>query len=439
MADSPLKVVYLTAGAGGMYCGSCMQDNTLVRALVEQGVDAQLIPTYTPIRTDEENISDEDHIFFGGINVFMQQKVPLFRFLPSFIHRFFDQRWLIRKLTKNSIDPSAKTLGTLTVSMLRGTGGRQRKEVRRLCNWLSELQPDVVMFSNILIAGCLPALKKQLDVPVLVNLQGDDIFLESLDEPYKSRALEQIRRLAQQADGFLIHSRYYAEFMQGYFGIPAEKFHLSKLGIDLRGFPPCEETNQDRENRPPTIGYLARLAPEKGLHILVDAFIQLRQRSGMEQAKLRIAGWLGDRNREYADEQFAKLHDAGLGDAFEHVGEVSRDEKIAFLKTIDVLSVPTTYREPKGIYVLEALAAGVPVVQPEHGAFPELLSDLAGGLLFQPNDVAELTVALDQLLADRRNLREMGRIGCERVREEYNTDSLATAALAAVARVRSRP
>ena len=415
MADSPLKVVYLTAGAGGMYCGSCMQDNTLVRALVEQGVDAQLIPTYTPIRTDEENVSDDDHIFFGGINVFMQQKVPLYRFLPSFIHRFFDQRWLIRKLTKKSIDPSAKTLGALTISMLRGTGGRQRKEVRRLCNWLSDLQPDVVMFSNILIAGCLPALKKQLDVPVLVTLQGDDIFLESLDEPYKSRALEEIRRLAKQVDGFLIHSRYYADFMQGYFGIPAEKFHLSKLGIDLRGFPPCEETNQDRKNRPPTIGYLARLAPEKGLHLLVDAFIQLRQRPDMEQAKLRIAGWLGDRNREYADEQFAKLHDAGLGNAFEHVGEVSRDEKIAFLKTIDVLSVPTTYREPKGIYVVEALAAGVPVVQPEHGAFPELLNEMGGGRLVNPDDSHHLAEVLEELLADRDKLAEMGRSACSRV------------------------
>src|SRR5262249_9553575 len=135
------------------------------------------------------------------------------------------------------------------------------------------------------------------------------------------------------------------------------------------------------QSRPPTVGYLARLAPEKGLHILADAFIRLRQMPGMQSARLKIAGWLGEQNRPYADSAFRRLREAGFGDVFEYLAEINRRGKLDFLGSIDVLAVPTTYQEPKGLFVLEALAAGVPVIQPDHGAFPEVLAETEGGLL----------------------------------------------------------
>src|SRR5437762_1513939 len=81
-----MKIVYITAGAAGMYCGSCMHDNTLVAALHQLGHDAILLPTYTPLRTDEEDISQQ-RVFFGGINVYLQQKSGLFRHTPWFLDR----------------------------------------------------------------------------------------------------------------------------------------------------------------------------------------------------------------------------------------------------------------------------------------------------------------------------------------------------------------
>ncbi len=430
MSNSPLKVVYLTAGAGGMYCGSCMHDNTLARAMIAAGVDMLLVPLYTPIRTDEQDVS-VGRVFFGGINVYLQQKFSLFRYLPRLFDRFFDQKWLLRWATSKQVDAGAEQLGELAVSMLRGEQGHQRKEVRRLCKWLRDsIKPNLINLSNMLIAGCVPALKKQLGVPVLVTLQGDDVFLDELPEPHKSQAFDEIRRLADDVDGFITHSRYYADFMAGYLGVPRDKFHITPLAIDTTDFAPFAACDRTHDNhRAPAVGYLARLAPEKGLHVLVDAFLDLRARPGTEHVQLRVAGWLGQKNRPYADEQFAKLKAAGLSDAFHYAGEVDRAGKIDFLRNIDVLSVPTVYHDPKGLFVLEALAAGVPVVQPEHGAFPELLSACGGGRLVRPEDPKHLAETLHTLLTDHPTRDQLARIGCQAVHQRYDSKAMAAAML----------
>jgi glycosyltransferase involved in cell wall biosynthesis len=433
----PLKIAYLTSGAAGMFCGSCMHDNTLARGLLKLGCDVQLVPLYTPIRTDEESVAINE-VFLGGINVFLQQKSALFRALPSWLNRLFDQRWLLRWATSRGMQTSARQLGELTVSMLQGETGFQRKEVERLANWLTgEQRPDVVVFSNVLTAGCVPAIKRRLNLPIVVTLQGDDIFLSDLPQPYQSRAFAEIRRLLPLIDGFLTHSEYYADFMADYLGAPRERFHVVPLGIDTADFQDSL-TLDGRRNQPsvPTVGYLARLAPEKGLHLLVDALLHLHRTPGGSDVHLRIAGWLGDQHREYAESQFRKLREAGLGDKFVYIGEVDRREKLAFLQSIDVLSVPTTYREPKGLFVLEALAGGVPVVQPAHGAFPELLARTGGGVLVPPGDSLALAAELHRLLADRPESRRLGRAGQAVVHAEYSALHMAERTRAALLRCR---
>ena len=421
-----VKINYLTAGAGGMYCGSCLHDNTLARALHRMGVDVQLIPTYTPIRTDEEDATI-DRVFFGGLNVFLQQKIFLFRYLPGVLDRWLDRPGLIRWITSRAMETSPQQLGALAVSMLQGSQGRQRKEVRRLCDWMQgQEKPDLLNFSNILIAGCVPSLKQALGVPVVVTLQGDDIFLENLVEPYRGRAQELIRGLVEHIDGFLVHSDYYAGVMSEYLGISRDRFHQVPLGVDTEDFQQAVTTAPERDPAdPPTVGYLARIAEEKGLHVLVDAFLELRQRPGLENARLRIAGWLGPGQRAYAETQFAKLRAAVASDAFEYVGEIDRREKIAFLRSLDLLSVPTTYREPKGLFVLESLAAGVPVVVPEHGAFPELLGQLGGGRLVTPERPGELAGVIAELLGNRPLLRQLAEQGRQRVWDDFNAGAMA--------------
>jgi glycosyltransferase involved in cell wall biosynthesis len=419
-----MKAVYLTAGAAGMFCGSCMHDNALVAALQRIGVDAMLVPLYTPIRTDEGNVSI-DRVFFSGVSVFLQQRVPLFRHLPAFVDRFLESPALLRWATSGSATMNYKDLGALAVSMLRGRHGYQRREVEKLAAWLAEETPDVVCLSNVLIAGSVPAIRERLPKAVIVaTLQGDDVFLDELPEPYQSQCVEEIRRLVGHIDGFVVHSEFYGRKMGERFAIPSEKLHVIPLGIETREFA-AVEPNRNMTARPRKIGYLARLAPEKGLHLLVDAFIRLKRLPGTEDVELHVAGWLGDHRKEYADEQWKKLDAAGLVGQWKHHGELDRTAKLDFLRSLSLFSVPATFEEPKGLYALEAMALGLPVVLPDHGAFPEMLSGVEAGRTFRANDADSLANALHDALADDVRLRRWSEDGRNAVLLRRNETAMA--------------
>ncbi len=410
-----------------MYCGSCMHDNTLARALIQLGVDVQLVPMYTPILTDEADVT-VDQVFFGGINIYLQQRLGLFRYLPRAVDRFLDWPRLLRWVGSRGVDTDASQLGDLAVSILQGSTGFQRKEVARLCQWLSrQPRPHLVNLTNVLIAGCVPELRSALQVPITVTLQGDDIFLEALSARHRSQALQRIRVLSEHIDAFLVHSQYYADFMAEYFSLPRNKFRQVPLGIDVVGYTPRPEGGNARieSTKALQIGYLARLAPEKGLHVLVDAFLLLRQMPGTPAIRLLIAGWLGKNQQQYVETQFAKLRTAGLEDSYEYWGIVDRQKKLQLLSQVDLFSVPTVYQEPKGLYVLEAMAAGVPVVQPRHGAFPELLAATGGGQLVAPNDPRALAQALHRLLGDAPLRHQLGRAGQQAVHQRFNAQVMA--------------
>lgn len=416
-----MQITYLTAGAAGMYCGSCLQDNAMAKALMRLGQDVILLPTYTPILTDESSVSS-DQLFFGGLNVYLQQLSPVFRWLPKWMDRSLSAPWLVNWIASRSLGTTAKQLGALTVSMLQGSDGKQRKEVSRLCDWLVTQRPDVIIFSNLLIAGCISEVKSRIGCPVVVMLQGDDIFFESLTEPYRRQAMELLRGLAQQVDRFIVHAEEYGQRMQALLQFPSQRLAVNPLAIDPSDFLEVERSVGPGQ-RPPTVGYLARLAPEKGLHALVDAFIDVRQR--LPTARLEIAGWLGKQHEAYWTEQRDKLAAAGLQDSYRYHGSVDRNGKLQFLRSIDLLSVPTTYQEPKGLFLLEAMAAGVPVLQPAHGAFPEMIGRLGGGELFPAGNQTAYVDRLSSLLTDPVRLDAMGREGRAAVLGQATTEQSA--------------
>jgi glycosyltransferase involved in cell wall biosynthesis len=419
-----MRIAYITAGAAGMYCGSCIHDNTLAAELLAQGHDALLIPTYTPIRTDEPDVSQK-RVFFGGINVYLQQKLALFRYTPWMFDRLLDTprllaaRWVSRYAARTQADQ----LGDLTLSMLRGEHGHQRKEIAKLVGWLaSEAKPEVVNLTNALLSGMVGELKRRLGVPVLCTLQGDDIFLEALPEEYRTRCLQLIREHCREIDGFISTSAYYADFMAGYLDIPRERIHVVYPGLNLAGHG---GPRLPRDGQPFTVGYFARICPEKGLHLLAEAFRILHQAPPAPRCRLRVSGWLGENNRPYFDEIRRKVQGWGLADHFEHVESPDHDSKVRFFHGIDVLSVPTVYREPKGLYVLEALANGVPVVQPRHGSFPELVEATGGGLLVNPTDPDDLARGLLRLRDDAAHREELGRKGKEAVHRRFHAAEMA--------------
>lgn len=247
-----------------MLCGSCLNDNTLARGLTELGIDVQLVPTCTPIHTDEEDVS-MDQVFFGGINLYLQQKFLPLRLLSTAFYRILNHPSLIRWAMKKDVQTDPNLLGAMTVSMLKGKAGSQRKEVKRLLQFLSTNAPDVVNFSNVLIAGSAPEIRQQLGVPIVVTLQGDDLFLDYILERYHNASISQIRALEDSIDAFIVHSEYDANYMSELLGISRHKIHLVKLGIDTTGL--VARPSHTRQLK--RVGYLARLTPEKGLHVLI--------------------------------------------------------------------------------------------------------------------------------------------------------------------------
>ncbi|MBM82724.1 MAG: hexosyltransferase [Planctomycetaceae bacterium] len=413
-----MHIAIITAGGAGMFCGSCMHDNTWARALHDHGCEISLIPTYTPIRVDEDNISNH-RVFFGGINVYLEHRYRFWQSLPNWMTGWLDAPWLINMATKFSVSNDAKQLGDLTIDMLEGESGPQRKEVEQLAQYLAQLKPDVVCFSNALLVGVIHRLREAYSGKIVCTLQGDDIFLESLPESYRERCIQLISEKSREFHGFLVHSNYYRDFMSEYLSLPKENFRRIPLGIDLTGH---DGEPNDRGNEVYRVGYFARICPEKGLHNLISAFRELHKKH--PNCRLLAGGYLGKRDEQYALETFISAAD--LGDAFQYIGSPeSHEEKVKFLKSLDVLSVPTDYLEPKGISILEAIANGVPVVQPRHGAFPELIEATGGGLLYEPNDVESHVRCLEELMEDTERRRKIAAAGHQRVRELYSPEVLA--------------
>ncbi|MCE2393395.1 glycosyltransferase family 4 protein [Candidatus Poribacteria bacterium] len=422
-----MKIAYIAAGAAGMYCGTCIHDNTLAAALQRKGHDVALIPTYTPIRTDEADVSI-DRVFYGGINVYLQQKSALFRHTPWMVDRLFDSPSLLNGLTRLSASTSAQDLGALTVSVLQGEEGQQKKELEKLVKWLKDsYQPDLVQLTNSMFVGFAREMKKVLGVPILCALQGEDIFLEDLIEPYKSQALNLLRARASEVDGYLAPCQYYADFMAEYLDVPENKIDVVRLGLNLSEHGVAQK---HLDENPFVIGYLARICPEKGLHLLADAFHRLTSRFGSDNLRLKVAGYLGKNDEPYLEQLVNQIDAWGLSETFDYWGEVDRHQKITFLNGLHVLSVPTTYKESKGLFILEALANGVPVVQPRHGSFPEFIAATGGGILVDTESPDAIAEGISQLMSDRDYREQLGQRGKEAVHSGFSDDVMAEATLA---------
>lgn len=413
-----MRVVYLAAGAAGMLCGSCLRDNRLVATLRARGRDALLVPLYTPIRTDEQDVS-EHTVFYGGINVYLEQKSAFFRHLPRFLTRALDARWLLEGVGKYASKTRAADVAELTVSILRGEDGNQEAELDRLVEGLRELRPRVINLPNLMFLGIARRLRHELKAAIVCTLSGEDLFIDALPEDARGQVLEILKTCRDDASAYIATSRYYRDHCVRHFGLPAAKVHHVPMGIDTASPPP----RSAEPDGPFTIGYLARIGPEKGLMNLARAFVKLRDEG--RNCRLKFAGYLGEADRPYLEFVQDYLLGQGCANAYEYLGEVTREQKFEMLANLHAFSVPTDYAEAKGLFVLEALAAGVPVVQPDHGSFPELIETTGGGLLYEKGSTDELAAQLARLMDDADLRRSLGEAGQRAVVEKFSQDVMA--------------
>ena len=415
-----MRILSITAGAAGMYCGSCLRDNAQAIELLARGHEVTLQPLYTPTTPDEENVSRR-RILFGGISIYLQQYAPFLRKAPRVLDRLWDSPWVIKAFARRAVSVDPRMLGDLTVSTLEGEHGVLRREFDKLLEWIAaEPVPDVVNLPNTLLIGLAVPLRRALKRPVVCTLQGEDLFLEGLVEPYRTRALDLIRRQVPGVDRFLSVSDFYAPVMSALLAIPPAQIDVVPLGINLEGYDRGPLGRRGPGDGGFRVGYFARVSPEKGLHVLADAYKLLRAKAPGTAMRLEAAGYMAPAQAPYLEGVKKTLADAGLAGEFTYHGAVDREGKLAFLRGLDVLSVPAPYDEPKGTFLLEAMAAGVPVVQPRRGAFPEIVEKTGGGVLVPPGDPAALADALLALSRDRDRLEELGRRGYEGVREHYS-------------------
>jgi glycosyltransferase involved in cell wall biosynthesis len=420
-----MRILSLTAGAGQMYCGSCLRDNALAAELLARGHDVMLQPVYTPTLTDEANVSG-NHVLMGGISVYLAQKVPLFRHTPKWLDRMWDAPGVIRAATKRAISTDPHMLGDMTVSMLRGEGGAFQKEMEKLTDWLALAQPpDLTVLPNSLLISLAAPIARATRRPVGVTLQGEDLFLDGLEEPYRTESLRLIREHAASVDGFFAVSRFYAPVMARLLDIEPSGIHVIPLGITTRDIEP----RGPRGAAPPRIGFFGRIAPEKGLHVLCDAYRVLRESGRLPQATLDAGGYLAPEHRAYLEGIEQRMKGCGLATEFRYHGALDRTAKLAFLRSLDVFSMPATYEEPKALSVIEALATGVPVVQPRLGAFTEIVENTGGGLLVAPNDVEALAGGIARVLQDPVEWAHLSAAGGSGARTHYSIGREADRAL----------
>ncbi|HEX4947982.1 MAG TPA: glycosyltransferase family 4 protein, partial [Blastocatellia bacterium] len=374
-----------------------------------------------------------DKVFFGGISVYLEQHSALFRKTPAWMDKLWDSSLALKLATKRSISVEPKQLGEMTISMLKGELGHQRKEVDKLVHWLKDQDtPDVVTLQNSMLIGLAAPIKRTLQRPIVCTLQGEELFLDGLQQPYHNEALRLIRESVKHVDAFIAVSEYSANFMADYLNIPRDKIHVVPLGIHFEDFTP---RNGQPEAEPFTVGYFGRIAPEKGLHLLAEAYKLFRTRSDVANTRLEAAGWMGPEGRAYLAEIEQQLRAAGLRDEFHYHGELDREGKAAFLQRVQVFSMPATYPEPKGLTLLEAMASGVPVVQPRHGSFPEIVERTGGGLLVEANDAASLAEGIYSLYKNSEMAADLGRNGAAGVRAHYGVAHMAERAIEVYSRL----
>lgn len=404
-----------------MYCGNCLRDNALVAALRRQGHAVTMLPLYLPLTTDEPDESRGTPVFFGGVTVYLEQKAAIFRRLPKWLHDWLSAPALLRWVGTAAAKTRPEQVGDLTLSMLRGESGNQAREVEELIAWLSKHErPEVVSLSNGLLVGVARRLKKDLGTRVAVTLQGEDTFVDALPGSCRQEAWRIMAERLSEVDLLVSPSRYYADRMAARLGIAGERIRVVPNGIHLAGWRPAEASP-----RPPVLGFLARMCREKGLDRLVEAFLVLKARDRVPGLRLAVGGGMGPTDEPFVAELKARLQASGrLGDVtfrpnLDHAG------KQAFFRELSVFSVPAHYGEAFGLYLVEAMAAGVPFVQPRTGAFPEIVECSGAGLTCDADSAEALADRIEEVLGSPDLAARLGQAGLEAVRTTYNADAAA--------------
>lgn len=419
-----MRSLHIIPGSGGnFYCQNCLRDNILVKTLRQQGEEAVAVPLYLPMFTDDPDTEFDSPVFFPAISLYLKYKFPFLKWLPGFV----DSSFLLKKAAKKAGSTKADGLEGMTISMLEGEGGGMNEELNKMIKWASEIEkPDILHISNALLLGIAGPIKKALDIPVVCSLQDEKQWLDSIKEPFRTQIWELMAEKARDVDMFISVSDYYAQEMKKNMKIPDEKLTTVHIGIDLNGY----DTDGKRKKEGfakggVAIGYLSKIALSMGFGTLVDAFIAVKKEKDFENLKLIATGGLLEDSKAFICDIRKKLAKYGFEKDLEIQDNFDSETRKEFFRSIDLLSVPVPGGEAFGTYMIESMASGVPVVQPEEGAFSEIVEKTGGGVIYSPNDSHNLADAIKGLLRNPKKMNELGEKGRETVFRDFSIEKMA--------------
>ena len=415
-----MKIVYVIPGFGGtFYCQNCAYSMGLVQGFKNLPHTAVLAPMYIPFIMDRPFEPDAP-IFYGALNVYLKEKFSLLRHMPRWLENLLNSRPLLRWIADKSASTDPAGLEEMTIEVMKGEDGRHRDELGRLVSWLKDsAKPDIVHLSNALLIGIAITIKKELDIPVFCNLDDENAWLDEMREPYSSQGWDLIRDGAKIIDRFISASDYYAELVRSRIDVPEIKIQVVPKGIPVDEFVPAAPAFD-----PSVIGFMSRMSEPLGLDILVDAFILLKERSIHKDLKLRITGGIAPADRKFIRRIKKKLINRALDEDVEFEPYLYQNDKKAFFDSLTLMSVPARKGEAFGGFMLEAMASGIPVVQPKLGGYPEIIENTGGGIVYENNTPTTLAETLSGLLAEPDRIMKMSQQGLTAVRETYSAGKI---------------
>jgi glycosyltransferase involved in cell wall biosynthesis len=417
-----MKIVHIIPGSGGtFYCQNCMRDNQLIKSLKAEGHDVVMVPMYLPLNVDVHGLMGDTPVFYGAINVYLKEKVPLYRHAPVWLEKLFDSESLLQMAAKKAGSTRAAGLEEMTINTLLGEKGSQASELEHMVNYLNEyIQPDIVHLSNALLLGLAKRLKQDVGASVVCSLQDENEWIDPMAQPYQKKVWDLMGERAKYVDAFIAASGFYADKSKKHMGLPDDNIHVVYGGVDVAGYK-----KSDLPMDPPTIGFLCRLNEYFGLGIIVDAFIKLKNQSKFTDTKLVLTGGYTGDDKPFVQKMLKLAEKAGFKKDITILEEFDKASRIKMLSKLTLLSVPVLGGEAFGAYQVEALAAGVPIVQPNVGGYPEFIEKTGGGLIYNPNTGEKLAASLEALLLQPEKMKEMGTKGREIVYKEFTMKKMA--------------
>jgi glycosyltransferase involved in cell wall biosynthesis len=373
---------------------------------------------YLPLFADEHDLSREIPVFYGAISIYLKQQFPIFRKAPAWVDNMLNSKPMLKLASRFAGSTRAKGLEEMTVSMLLGEEGQQKDELERMVDWIVEnCDPDVIHLSNALLLGLAHRLSERLHVPVICSLQDEDVWVDVMKPSSAEHVWTLMSDKAEYVSSFIAVSDFYAGVMKQKMNIPDEKLMSVHIGVD-----PADYTFKPVDQKKRRIGYVSRMCHENGMDILVDAFILLKQKEGFEDVELVLTGGSTGDDKKFIAENRDKLKHNHLLDQVDFHEDFEEEGLRAFLDKVTVASVPVRNGEAFGIYLLECMISGVPVVQPALGAFPEIVELTDGGVVYEPNTPEALAAALEKLLNDPKEHDRLSRNGVKGVEKHFHID-----------------